>query len=291
MTATAIASVEVERIVRRFVPTITNLRPLIERGDLVGSFCDVESTGTDTEKDQIVELSIVPFTFVADGKITGVGEARTWLEDPGMPIPAEATKVHGITDEMVLRKRIVDGEVNEMVANSAIVIAHVSSFDRKMTEKRLPVFKALRWGCSYEDVPWRDEGYECAKLRCLMLEHASMDFVNHGSAMDCYAGTHLLSTTLPSGDRALAHVLAAARVSHVRVYATGSPFEYKDLLKQHGYFPEYRSGKFIAWFKDVIVGEDYQAEVAWLANHAMCHSPTSVTFDSRRRFSDRVGKG
>jgi len=285
------AAVEMERVVRRFVPRITDLRPLIAGGDLPGAFVDVESTGTNTDTDQIVELSVVPFTFVADGKITGVGEALTQLEDPGMPIPPAATKVNGITDEMVHRKRIVDGDVNEMVANSAIVIAHRADFDRKMVEKRLPVFKALRWGCSYEDIPWKDEGYECAKLRCLMLEHCSLDFDNHRADIDCYVGLHLLSSTLPSGDRAMAHVLAAARVSHVRVYATGSPFEYKDLLKQKGYFPEYKSGKFVAWFKDVIVGDEYQAEIEFLANKAMCHSPTSVTFDSRRRFSDRIGKG
>lgn len=161
MTATA---TETERVVRRFVPTITDLRPLIARGDLLGSFCDTETTGVNTDTDQIVELSIVQFTFTANGHITGVGEARTWLEDPGMPIPPEATKVHGITDEMVHRKRIIDGEVNDTVADSAIVIAHVADFDRKMLEKRLPVFRALRWGCTAVDIPWADEGFEVESL-------------------------------------------------------------------------------------------------------------------------------
>jgi len=51
---------------------------------------DLETTGTDTQKDRIVQIC------VKDGdKIT------TRLINPEMPIPQEASDVHGITDEMV----------------------------------------------------------------------------------------------------------------------------------------------------------------------------------------------
>ncbi|MBR1608724.1 MAG: 3'-5' exonuclease, partial [Kiritimatiellae bacterium] len=45
----------------------------------------------------IVELSVVK---VAPGP-SGARETRTWLLNPGVPIPVETTAIHGITDEMV----------------------------------------------------------------------------------------------------------------------------------------------------------------------------------------------
>ena len=58
-------------------------------------FFDLETTGVDTARDRIVEISMI--------KIMPDGEeiTRTRRRNPGMPIPAEATAVHGITDEDV----------------------------------------------------------------------------------------------------------------------------------------------------------------------------------------------
>jgi len=57
---------------------------------------DVETTGTDVETDRIVSAF---FGIVsADGTLQ---EAQHWLLWPGIPIPPEATAVHGLTDEYV----------------------------------------------------------------------------------------------------------------------------------------------------------------------------------------------
>lgn len=53
---------------------------------------DVETTGLDTAKDRIIELA---FCTASPGDIT---PTKTLRFDPGMPIPAEATAIHGITD-------------------------------------------------------------------------------------------------------------------------------------------------------------------------------------------------
>lgn len=54
---------------------------------------DLESTGTDPAKDRIVQIAIIP--------IDPPGPATTRLVNPGIPIPPEATTVHGITDAHV----------------------------------------------------------------------------------------------------------------------------------------------------------------------------------------------
>jgi DNA polymerase-3 subunit epsilon len=56
---------------------------------------DVETTSVDPEQARIVQAHLV---FVGGGQ---AAQTNDWLIDPGVPIPAEATKVHGITDERV----------------------------------------------------------------------------------------------------------------------------------------------------------------------------------------------
>src|SRR5687767_1811426 len=58
-------------------------------------FLDLETTGLSTSHDRIVELAIIK---VAPG---GDVLERVRRFNPGMPIPAEATAVHGITDDDV----------------------------------------------------------------------------------------------------------------------------------------------------------------------------------------------
>ena len=59
---------------------------------------DIESTGTDVQQDRIVELAIVKLLP------TGVRESKTWLINPGIPIPPEVTAIHGIKDSDVADK-------------------------------------------------------------------------------------------------------------------------------------------------------------------------------------------
>jgi DNA polymerase-3 subunit epsilon len=56
---------------------------------------DIESTGTNRKTDRIIELAVLKLT--PDGKTEG----HTFRVNPGMPIPAEATAIHGIRDEDV----------------------------------------------------------------------------------------------------------------------------------------------------------------------------------------------
>ena len=58
-------------------------------------FFDLETTGVDTASDRIVEISMVKIG------VDGTKTVKTRRINPEMPIPAEATAVHGITDEDV----------------------------------------------------------------------------------------------------------------------------------------------------------------------------------------------
>ncbi len=56
---------------------------------------DLETTGVQVAKDRIVEISILKVNPDASR------ESKTWLVNPEMPIPAETSAIHGITDEKV----------------------------------------------------------------------------------------------------------------------------------------------------------------------------------------------
>ncbi|NPA68198.1 MAG: 3'-5' exonuclease [Chlorobi bacterium] len=59
------------------------------------AFFDLETTGVDVSKDRIVEIAILK---VNPNQST---ESKTYRINPTVPIPKEASKIHGITDEDV----------------------------------------------------------------------------------------------------------------------------------------------------------------------------------------------
>ena len=63
-------------------------------------FFDLETTGVQISKDRIVEISILKIFP------NGTQESKTWLVNPEMPIPAETTEIHGITNEKVANEPV-----------------------------------------------------------------------------------------------------------------------------------------------------------------------------------------
>lgn len=87
---------------------------------------DTETTGLSPESDRIVQIACVE---VMEG--WRIGRKKSWLVDPGVVIPAEATRVHGITNEMVAEApsfRDIAKELLEFLGISPIV-AHNAKFD------------------------------------------------------------------------------------------------------------------------------------------------------------------
>ena len=63
---------------------------------LRGLYVDCETTGTDPEYDDVIELAMLPFTYTpqAHGRIVHVlhHEARVWRSDPGRPLPPRLSR-------------------------------------------------------------------------------------------------------------------------------------------------------------------------------------------------------
>lgn len=94
--------------------------------DCVVAFIDVETTGRDPALDRLVEVAVIL------GRSGAVFERKSWLINPGIPIPEESSAVHGIRDADVADKPSF-GEVFPEILQAvggAIPAAYNANFDK-----------------------------------------------------------------------------------------------------------------------------------------------------------------
>jgi len=278
------------RVLRRLMPRHSFAPSAPGQVLQTGVVLDTETTGLSSQDDQVIELGMIAFDFdPVLGTLHNVREVFDELEDPGRPIPPETTQVHHITDSMVQGKRINDTAVEKIVAEASVIIAHNASFDRPFVEKRWPVFKDKQWVCSIKDIDWKSEGVGSAKLEYL-LQTQGIFYEAHRAETDCWALLELLNAVLPQSQQpALLRLLESLNQPQVRLYATGSPFDSKDLLKARGYrwSPEIK-----CWHRQLGGDKALQEELSWLKNRVYLGKHASVdieTLGGLVRHSDRQG--
>lgn len=278
------------RVVKRILPRTTFAKP-DGRNLSKGVIVDTETTGTSSSKDAIVELGMVLFEYDPETgcayRILGVFNE---LEEPGFPIPAETTAIHGITDKMVAGKKIDDEKVVQFLEGVSIVIAHNSKFDRAFLEKRWPVFESLPWGCSLSQIDWAGEGVGSAKLNYIAHQYGFF-YEAHRAEQDCFALLEILQQPLPkSGNLVLKAILDVVKLDRYRIYAIGSPYEAKDTLKLRGYRWDATKK---CWHCTIAGDEKLNAEIDWLKSNIYNGSSAEITIESFNRltdFSNRSGK-
>lgn len=277
------------QVLRRLQPRAP-VTGIPEQDTRLGLFVDVETTGLDPSKDEIIELAMVPFRYSIEGIIVDVGEPFDRLREPSNPIPPTITALTGITDTMVAGQRIDPEEVTQSALSAAVIIAHNAAFDRKFLERFCPAFSFKPWACSMSEIDWAAEGFEGTKLAYLAVG-CGFFYERHRAANDCLAAIELLSRPLPkSGANALGHLLARARLPTWRIWAEGSPFEFKDQLKSRGYrWNGEENGRPRAWYIDV-ADEQRDAELVFLKTEIYQRDvdlkPSRIT--AYERFSERM---
>lgn len=276
------------RVLRRLVPQ-DDFGMRAQGTVAAGVIVDTETTGTRRAADQIIELGMVRFDYDAgSGAVLRVTSVYSALEDPGRPIPPESTAIHGITDAMVAGQHIDDARVAEVLAGVSVVVAHNASFDRSFLEPRLPVFQTLPWGCSYEQVPWADEGFHGTKLEYLAWS-SGFFYDAHRSEIDCRALLELLRRPLPkSGQVAFRKLLDAVAEPALRLWATGSPFDSKDVLRERGY----RWDAERRCWNRLLPKAAAKDESEWLKTAVYGGRPAQIeveVLDAKIRFSERPG--
>jgi DNA polymerase-3 subunit epsilon len=254
-----------------------------------GLYIDLETTGLDSVRDEVIEVAMVPFGFGSDGQIFDVGEPFQAFRQPSISIPPLITQLTGIDDNMVAGKTIDPAAVTAYAAPASLVIAHNAAFDRKFAERFSSVFQTKAWACSMSQVDWQGNGFSGTKLAYLAAE-AGFFYDRHRAVHDCQAAIALLATPLPNGALPMAELLERTRRSTVRIWAEHSPFELKDTLKARGYRWNADAGSAPrAWYIDVDEGV-HIAEIEYLAREIYQRefSPLTRKLTAFDRFSDRI---
>jgi len=219
----------------------------------LGLCIDTETSGLDPLKDEIIELGMIAFTYDDRGQVGDVVSRFSALRQPYHPIPAEITKLTGITNDMVAGKTIDVKEVDEFIAPADLVIAHNANFDRPFCERLFPGFSTKPWACSASEVAWPDYGFEGTKLAYL-IGQCGFFHDGHRAIDDCHALLEVLSRAKHADSlSAFQELLVNSQREVIRIWAENSPFDMKDKLKaRHYHWSDGSNAQPKAWWSDVL---------------------------------------
>lgn len=259
-------------------------------GDKLAVFVDVETTGLDPTKDEIIEIALIRFRYSVQGSVTAIIDAFDQLREPSIPIPDVATSITGITNEMVAGCRIDEKAVTEIAGPADLVIAHNAIFDRQFLERLFPIFASKPWACSMSEIDWESEGFEGRKLAYLASD-AGFFYDRHRAENDCFAAIELLRRNLPnSGETGMAALLDRARQTTWRIWAEGTPYETKDILKARGYrWSTGENGAPRAWYIDATDNtKDVELEIISGFSGKPKNLIRMQKITAKNRYSDRL---
>ncbi|MCA1949836.1 MAG: 3'-5' exonuclease [Treponema sp.] len=99
--------------------------PPAEAGRTTFIAFDTETTGLEPKTDRIVEIGAVKFDSLGP-----IGRFSV-LINPGIPMPAEASRVNGITDEMLSKQPPIEEVLPDFLSfiGSGVLVAHNAPFD------------------------------------------------------------------------------------------------------------------------------------------------------------------
>ena len=256
-----------------------------------GVVLDVEATGLSIGHDDVIQLALLPFEYeVPSGKILSIKkeEAFDGLREPRIPISIEASLITGITNEMVMNKKIESKDVENIINNTDLIIAHNASYDRPMVEQHWNCFKNVSWACTFKSIDWLQEGFSSAKLELLGVNFGWF-YEGHDAFNDCEACLALLSETLPNRDSTVfSAVREYASNPTFLIKAIDAPYNKRNLLRRKGYKwrpADQLNGK--VWWTET---KNYEDEVKWL-HEEIYNRKINIPIkqiSALNRYSDRI---
>ncbi|MGK2908814.1 MAG: 3'-5' exonuclease [Sphingobium sp.] len=196
---------------------------------------DTETTGTDPDRDEIIDIAYVILQVDARGEICGIERWGQALRDPGMPIPPMITQLTGITDHDVRGLAVDLDALQAILSGVDACVAHNCSFDAAFLQNLLPAMADAPWACSARDFDWLEAGFDGKALGYLLMQVGFFTKKGHRAMADVISLIHLLAWRQPNEQTVIGTLLANAEQETVRVEANGAGYHKRSVLKARGY--------------------------------------------------------
>jgi DNA polymerase-3 subunit epsilon len=254
-----------------------------EDGDVVAAVLDVETTGLNHQKDEIIQIAIRPF-FVSPltGEVSGMKKTIVELQQPSISLPKIITEITGFVDEDLEGKTIPWKRISSILGRCQFIIAHNASFDRKWVElalrnNGLPVPEDAIWGCSMSQVDWTGI-VRCSKALEVLCAWHGFYYNSHNAEADVDATLHLLRK-----NHYMKELLGNAVAPDYHVFAAGSLREENTILKQG----RYRwNPDLVCWWKATNTKQEAERECQWLVENLSQVEPQYFEIEPKHRFSE-----
>lgn len=172
---------------------MSELSYLIDPSWGIAGFIDVETTGLNSEKDEIIEFSIVLFAFdQKTGEIKGIVDEYTGLREPERRIPKAASEIHGITRKDVKGRVLDNQKINPMIRRADFLVSHNAAFDSSFVQNHFGRYEKP-WLCSMDGIDWKAKGFRSKALQKLLKDHNIAVDEAHRAEADVKACLTLLS--------------------------------------------------------------------------------------------------
>ena len=279
------------RILHRVPEMLTKKEP---KGRIFkAAFIDLETTGLDPKKDEIIEVGILIASFTDEDGFISIDFGSNQLQQPNKPISEEITKITGITNEDVSGKVIDWNILKDSLANIDLIICHNAYFDRNFMELQTPDFfkpfiESKSFACSLKGVKWREFGYEGVKLEYLNFKMGYF-YEGHRALIDCYATLNLFT----SKPEAFKELQEGCYQKELLICATNASFNKKDILKKRSYRWSSGDGDLPKSWWITVPEKEYESELLFLKNEIYGGVSTSLptrTVTAKERYSYRSEK-
>lgn len=252
-------------------------------GDVVAAVIDVETTGLNHEKDEIIQIAIRPF-FVSPstGEISGLRKTIVALQQPTVSLPPIIIDITGFRDEDLVGQSIPWNKVAKVLSKCQFIIAHNASFDRKWVEKALrdnslQVPEDAIWCCSMTQVDWTPI-IRCSRALEVICAWHGFYYDSHNAVADVDATLHLLRK-----NAYMKEMLENAVQPDYHVFAANSLREENVILKQGRYRwnPE-----LVCWWKATNTKAEAEVECQWLKDNLSQVEPQYFEIEPKHRFCE-----
>lgn len=181
----------------------------------MAGFIDVETTGLSPHTEEVVEFALILFAFDrVQRTILGIIDQYVGLREPSKPIPSDAVRIHGITDDDVRGCCLDDERVEAMLARCEFLVAHNAPFDRGFVARLFPSTAKIPWMCSMRDVDWHGHGCRSRALQALLSAHGVGGSTAHRGLADAAGALRLLQQRGASGKMYFAELLEVYETRH-----------------------------------------------------------------------------